>query len=64
MQNSISKTLAPPRDITLLAQKATKLAHHLGFGQRSSQKALKKMAEKELRKVPVLLGDCDCWGSG
>lgn len=61
MQNSISKTLAPPGDITLLVQEATKLARHLGFGQRSSQKVLKKVVKKELERVPVLFGDCECW---
>ncbi|MCI0556930.1 MAG: hypothetical protein MN733_00420 [Nitrososphaera sp.] len=61
MQNSISKTLSTQGDITLLVQEATKLARHLGFGQRSSQKALKEMANKELERVPASLKDCECW---
>ena len=62
MQNSIGKTLSTQRDILLLVQEAEKLARQLGFGQRSSQKALKEMAQKELEKIPVLLGDyCECW---
>lgn len=62
MQNSLGKTLSTQGDIMLLVQEAEKLARHLGFGQRSSQKALKEMAQKELERVPVLLGDdCECW---
>ncbi len=62
MQNSLGKTLSAQGDIMLLVQEAEKLARDLGFGQRSSQKALKEMAHKELERVPVLLGDdCECW---
>ena len=61
MQNSIGKTLSTQRDIMLLVQEAAKLARQLGFGQRPSQKALKKVVKKELERVPVLFGDCECW---
>ena len=63
MQNSISLTMTNTHEgITHLAQEAVALAHRLGFGQRSSRKAVAELTP-DISQAHDLLnnGALFCW---